>query len=252
MSSKTIKKLLLSLIVVGALASFTVGGTFAVLKGETSNSNDSLASGSLTMDNSVGSGAACHSQSGALNVNTGCTTLFSSGLMYPIPSAAEPPLPASTTYTSTIVTIKNTGTLPATLSTYLAACASSTTTGAPSFSWSAINPCCPGGAFPCTDGLKGSLDFFVQECSAVTLPSTCTSPLAACQWPVSTTTACTFVDDSLGDFNSFHHDNTHYLSLGPIAAGATRYFQIAAAEPSDAVNGLQGQTATLSLYWHEQ
>jgi len=57
MSSKTVKKLLLSLIVVGILGSFTAGGTYALLTGEGSNPNDSIASGTLTMDNTVGAGA---------------------------------------------------------------------------------------------------------------------------------------------------------------------------------------------------
>lgn len=250
MSTRTVKKLLLSLIVVGALGSFTAGGTYALLNGETTNSNESLASGTMTMDNSVNGGAACSSQVGSptANVNTGCTTVFSSGLLYPISNAAEPPLPSSTTYTSGIVSVHNTGSLPGTVSMYLASCTSAATVGA-GYS-GGTNPCCPGGTYPCTDGLKGSLDFFVQECTSAT-GSTCNTPYASCLYPVAAA-ACTFVDDSLGDFNSLHHDNTHYLALGSIAAGATRYFQIAVAEPGDAGNGLQGETATMAFYWHLQ
>lgn len=249
MSSRTVKKLLLSLIIVGVLGSFTARGTYAVLNGETRNPHDSIAAGTMTLDDSVNGGAACSSQLGTSNVNTGCTTVFSSGLLYPISSAAEPPLPSATTYASGIVSVKNTGSLPATLSTYLAACVASQTSGSPSAG--GTNPCCPGGTYPCTDGAKGSLDFFIQECASAT-GSTCNSPLAGCLYPISTSAACTFVDDSLGDFNTSYHDNTHYLSLGPVAAGATRYFQIAVAEPSDAGNGLQGETATMSFYWHMQ
>lgn len=251
MSTRSVKKLLLSLIVVGVLGSFTARGTYAILNGESRNPNESIAAGTLTMDNSVNGGAACSSQAGAptSNVNTGCTTVFSSGLLYPIPSAAEPPLPASSTYASGIVSVHNTGSLAATLSLYLASCVPSQTTGSPAAG--GTNPCCPGSAYPCTDGLKGSLDLFVQECTSAT-GTTCNSPLAKCVYPISTSAACTFVDDSLGDFNSAYHDNTHTLSLGSIAAGATRYFQIAVAEPGDAANGLQGETATMAFYWHMQ
>lgn len=245
MSTRTVKKLLLSLIVVGALGSFTARGTYALLNGEDTNPNGSIAAGTMTMDNSVNGGTACSSQSGAGNVNTGCTTVFSSGMLYPIASAT----PTAGQYTSGIVSITNTGSLPGSLSTYLSACTASQTTGSPSAG--GTNPCCPGGAYPCTDGLKGSLDFFLQECTSAT-GSTCNTPFASCLYPASTSAACTFVDDSLGDFNSFHHDNTHYLPLGTIAAGATRYFQIAVAEPIDAGNGLQGETATMSFYWHMQ
>ena len=172
MRSRSIKKLLLSLIVVGVIGSFTAGGTFAVLNGEGSNPNSQLASGTLLMQNSVFGGAQqpCASQTVSLNVNTGCDALFTSGNLYPIPSAAEPPLPATTTYVYADMTIKNAGTLPGTVSIYMPSCVASTTTGAPSFSWSAINPCCPGGAYPCTDGLKGSLDLFIQEYSTGLAP----------------------------------------------------------------------------------
>ena len=56
MAFTTIKKLLMSAIVVGILASFTVGGTFAIFNGKTKNAG-SIASGSLLMANSVGGGS---------------------------------------------------------------------------------------------------------------------------------------------------------------------------------------------------
>src|SRR5438874_13474498 len=151
MSSKTIKKLLLSLIVVGALGSFTARGTYALLTGEGSNPNDSIASGTLTLTETltpavIGSDTACTSQSGALNVNTGCFAILSSATaMYPIPSAS----PAASTYQSAHLSVQNTGSLPETLRIYMPSCAASATSGAPAFSWTAINPCCPGGSFPC-------------------------------------------------------------------------------------------------------
>jgi hypothetical protein len=254
MSVKTIKKLLLSLIVVGILGSFTVGGTYALLSGESSNPNDSIASGTLVMDNTVGAGTACHSQGGALNINTTCDTLFTSGLLYPIPNAAQPPLPANTTYAFANVTIKNAGTLPATFSIYMPSCTFAVNASAPTFTgWTAINPCCPGttsGALPGGPCTSGSLDFFVQEYTS----SAFTTTMSACVWPVDAANACTLQADSLGSFWAGHHDTTHYLSLGstPLAAGSSRYFQIALAEPSNAANGLQGQTATFSLHWHAQ
>ncbi|HEY5098829.1 MAG TPA: hypothetical protein VII54_02110 [Gaiellaceae bacterium] len=253
MPAKTIKKLLLSLIVMGILGSFTAGGTYALLTGQGSNPNNSIASGSLLMDNTVGAGSACHSQSGALNINTTCDTLFTSGLLYPIPSAAEPPLPASTTYAFANVTIKNSGTLPETFKIYMPSCTYAVNGSFPAVSWAAINPCCPGtasGALPAGPCTSGSLDFIVQEYTS----SAFTTALSACVWPVSIAAACTFQADSFGSFWSGHHDNTHYLSLGstPLAAGSSRYFQIAVAEPTAAANGLQGQTATFSLYWHAE
>jgi len=258
MSPKTVKKLLLSLIVVGILGSFTVGGTFAVLNGEGSNPNDSIASGTLTLTETLTPtnppDTTCLSQNGTLNVNTGCFTILSSAtVMYPIPSAAQPPLPAASTYQSAHISIQNSGTLPETLKLYMPSCTYATTTGAPSPG--GTNPCCPGtasGALPAGPCNAGSLDFFIQETNAPTAPPRTWTNLASCIWPVSAVAACTLSDDQLGGFWALHHDNTHYLSLGTIAAGATRYFQIAVAEPFDAANGLQGETATFALYWHAE
>ena len=253
MSSRTIKKLLLSLIVVGIIGSFTARGTYALLTGEDRNPNSQLASGTLLMDNSVYGGAQqpCSSKTASLNVNTGCDSLFTSGLLYPIPTGQQPPTLSTSTYVYGDVTIKNSGTLPATLSIYMPACNASTTSGYPGgASWTAINPCCPGGSYPCQDGQKGSLDLFIQEYTGgLPAPEGTGTAAATCIWPIQGS-ACTFNADTLGDFNSQHHDNTHYLSLGSIAAGTSRYFRIAVAEPSDAGNGLQGQTATFAIYWH--
>lgn len=286
MSSKTIKKLLLSLIVIGILGSFTARGTYALLNAEGSNPGSSIASGTLTMDNTVGA-STCHSQDGTVTTTppgttsdsnsnitasstvagvttsstTTCATLFSSGQLYPISTAAEPPLPTNTTYAYANVTIKNTGTLPvspltgATLKVYMPSCTYAATSGAPA-NPSAINPCCPGttsGTLPPAPCTTGSLDFFIQEYN-----STFTTPVASCIWPVNAGAACTFQSDSLGTFWAQHDTTTgasptpQYLSLGTIAPGVSRYFQIAVAEPSNASNGLQGQTATFSLIWHEE
>lgn len=270
MSSKTIKKLLLSLIVVGILSSFTARGTFAVLNGETRNANDSNASGTLTLTETwLGSASngsldhVCNSKDVSLNVNTGCFTILTDTTqMFPISSAAEPPLPASNTYETAYVSIQNTGTLPATLKVDMPSCTYAATSGAPTTpapSWSAVNPCCPnttsgvtpGGGNPsCT---TGSLDFFIQETNAPTgSPTRSYTTPSSCVWPASPSAACTFATDSLESFWTAHHDTSSYLSLGNIAAGATRYFQIATAEPSNALQGLQGQTATFALYWHAE
>jgi hypothetical protein len=246
MSSRTIKKLLLSLIVVGILMSFTVGGTFAVLNGRTDNPNQSIASGSMLMDNTVGAAAACHSTSGVSNINTGCTTLFTSGLLYPILSTT----PASTEYASANVTIANVGTLASWLKVYMPNCDASQTTGSPAAG--GTNPCCPGlpSGLPASPNAcpTGSLDFFIQEYTS----SAFTTKTSTCAYPASTSASCSFTNDTLGTFFGLYHDNTDYFTIGTskMAAGTTRYFQVVVAEPINAANTLQGETATFSLYWH--
>lgn len=273
MSSRSIKKLLLSLIVVGVLASFTARGTFAVLNSSTRNPV-SIATGSILMTNSVGGGANCYSDLVAANknVNTGCTQPFSTSTLSPITSST-PPTPPQTTVAYADITITSAGlpvstnsTLPATLMVYMPNCDASNNATVGAYLGGG-NPCCPGDAFgagvlpgsvgACPTTPYHSLDFFIQEYNAGF-----TTANASCIWPINAGTACTFQNDSLGTFWA-QYDVTSaspsplvpkYLSLGSLAAGASRYFQIALAEPSTGtnINGLQGQTATLALIWHEE
>ena len=262
MASKTAKKLLLSVIVVGVLGSFTARGTFAVLNGSTNHANNSISSGSILMANSVGGGPNCYSDLTAANdnVNTSCTQLFSTGPLYPI-AGSTPPTPPQTTVAYADMTISSAGlplaggnptasTLPATLMVTMPNCDASDTTGA-GFT-GGTNPCCPGDAFGAgvlpasvANCPTGSLDFFIQEYTSSAFATT----TGSCAYPAQAS-PCTFQDDTLGGFFGNYHDNTHYFSLGSIAAGATRYFRIGVAEPIDASNGLLGETATLSLDWH--
>ena len=266
MSRRTIKKLLLSLIVVGVIGSFTARSTFAVLNGSTNHPGNSIASGSILMANSVGGGANCYSDLSApnKNVNSSCTQPFSTGLLYPI-TTSTPPTPPQTTVAYADMTITSAGlplvggnptnsTLPATLMMYMPNCDASNNATAGAYHGGA-NPCCPGDAFgagvlpgsvgSCPTTPNPSLDFFIQEYNAGF-----TTAANACVYPANASTPCTFQDDTLGSFFGNYHDISHYFSLGTIAAGATRYFRIGVAEPIDAQNNLQGETATLSLYWH--
>ena len=81
------KKVLLSLLVVGAVGCFTITGTYAVLNTETHNARGSIASGTLTFSDKVNAATACLSINGPAspgNVNSGCDALFTnSTLMYP-------------------------------------------------------------------------------------------------------------------------------------------------------------------------
>lgn len=264
MSSRTIKKLLLSLIVVGILSTFTVGGTYAIFNGQTNNANQTIQSGTMVMTNTVNGGTACYSDAVAINknVNVGCTTLFSTGQLYPI-TTATPPAPPQTTVAYANVAISSAAvdassvainsTLDTTLTAYMPACDASNTTGATVTG--GTNPCCPTDAFgtgvlpgsanPCP---AGSLDFFIQEYTS----STFTTALSSCVFPVSTSTPCAFADDTLGTFFGLYHDSSDTFSLGNLTHGTTRYFRIGVAEPIDAGNGLQGETATLSIVWHMQ
>jgi hypothetical protein len=236
-STRTIKKLLLSVIAVGVIGSVTARSTYALLNSKDSNANTTIQSGTLTFSNTVNAGTACVSQNGTVNVNTACDVLLSAASLWaPISSST----PASTEYSTSKLTIADTGSLPASsLSLYMPSCTASQTAGSPSAG--GTNPCCPGGTFPCA---TGSLDFYIQETDA-------TWTATKCWWPTVANGACSFTDDSLGSFYSSYHANTTYYSLGtgPAAMG-TRYFQIVLAEPVDAGNGLQAEAANFTLHWH--
>lgn len=263
MSTRTIKKLLLSMIVVGILASFTVGGTFAILSGQANNPNSSIASSTLLLSDKIGA-TTCYSNKTAANLNVEtatCATPFSTGLLYPITSTTPPASP-TTAVAYADVTVTSAGLLgagPATTNStvtsklllYMPNC--DATDNATSGAYhGGTNPCCPGDAFgagvlpaspnPCP---TGSLSFFIQEYTS----SAFTTTTGGCTFPVSGS-ACTFTADSLGNFFGLYHDTSDYFSLGTIAPGVSRYFRIGVAEPLNASNNLQGETATMSFVWH--
>lgn len=99
------KKVLLAMMAIAAAAYLGTGGTFATFSADTSNNGDSIASGTLTMDNSVNSGTLCLSANGAVNSNPNCDKVIN------ITNVA----PGVFTSTSTAsVAIRNTGTIDAT------------------------------------------------------------------------------------------------------------------------------------------
>ena len=219
-----LKKALLTALVIGGLGSFTIAGTFAVLSSETSNGKATLASGTLTFGNKVGSASTCFSYGGAAspgNVNAACTALFTSATqLYPnVESAAT-------------VQIVNNGSLDATaLSVYMPTCTNGNTPGAPS----------PGAGNPCA---AGGLQMYVQETDSVGTATKCWYPLVAAG-------ACSWFGDTLSLFVGNYATLTSALALGsgPVH-GATRYFKLGVELPIGASNTLQGRSATFDLTWH--
>jgi len=77
------KKILLALMAVGAAAYFMGDGTFASFSAETSNAGSSIASGTLTMTNTVNGGTTCFSYNGVGNVNPNCSAVLTLGNLAP-------------------------------------------------------------------------------------------------------------------------------------------------------------------------
>jgi hypothetical protein len=216
-----VKKMLLSLIVVGGLGCFTVTGTFALLNSETQNNRGKISSGTLTFSNKVNTGTACYSYGAGTtgNVNSSCTALFqNTTLMYPgVPVTQK-------------VTIANDGSIDGRdLSVYMPSCTMVTSPGAPT----------PGGGNPCAGGAQ----IYIQETdsSFITTPS--------CVFPTTGGT-CLFATDTLAYLASVANTATSAVSLGSGPThGAFRYFVIGMQLPSNASNALQGEEALFTLTW---
>lgn len=222
-STWRLKKILASLLVVGALSSLTVGGTFALLNSQESNATSSIASGTLTFSNKVNVGTACFSYGGPAspgNVNNACDALFTSATQnYP-----------GTPLTQR-VTIANNGSLDASdLSVYMPSCANAVTTGAPT----------PGGGNPCA---AGGAQFYIQETDSSFVATTCRYPTVG--------TTCAFNTNGLFIFAANDNSTASALDLGagPVH-GQSRYFVIGLQLPASASNTLQGQAAQFGLTWH--
>lgn len=216
------KKVLASLIVVGALGCFTITGAYAVLSSETHNARASIASGTLTFSDQVNAATACLTYNGPAspgNVNSSCDALFpSSTLMYPgTPATVH-------------VTIANTGSIDGgALSVYMPSCTAMTSPGAPT----------PGGANPCTTG--GAM-IYIEESNAAFTTHSCLFPSAG--------GACAFAGNTMAYFSGTANNAGSAWSLGTgPAAGTSRYFIVGMQLPSTASNALQGEEALFNLTW---
>lgn len=234
-STRTLKKILLSLMAVGAVSALSVGGTFAILKSEETNAGSTVASGTFTFSNTVGS-STCTSNSGPAspgNENTSCSTLYTTpSLLYPGGSQ-----------TST-VTLTNTGSVSVgDLGVYMASCTKQTSPGAGANA---------GGGDPCsyiTDG-SGNPDgplLAIQETNS-------SGTATYCWWPDDASGACSpslAQDDWFGIVAQYVNTQAGAIDLGAgPAAGAARYFKITVGLPSNADPTLQGEEALFSLTWH--
>jgi hypothetical protein len=220
--TRLVKKVLVSLMVVGGLSCFTISGAFGLLSAETQNSRGQISSGTLTFGNQVSTGTLCTTNGGPAspgNINTACDALFSNAtLMYPgTPATVH-------------VTIANTGSLDGkSLSVYMPSCTAVTSPGAPA-----------GGGNPC--GLGGA-QIYIQEANASWVPQGCVYP--------TTGGACAYTADTLAYLASVTNTaaSAYPLGSGP-AAGTSRYFIVGMQLPATAAQNLQGEEALFNLTWH--
>lgn len=91
MSKKRIKQYLMLLTVVGLVAIAAGGGngTFASFSAETTNANNTFATGTLFLHNTANGGTVCASETGSLNVNSNCDVLFNVSSIKPGATASQ-------------------------------------------------------------------------------------------------------------------------------------------------------------------
>lgn len=250
MARPTLKKLLLSLVVIGVLGSITTGGTYAVFQNDEYNLNSATASGTLTLSNQVGVATACISQNSSGTVASG-TENYNTAESSPASAGCDKYFTTATlnypgTLTQIHVTVKNTGSvvgkklfvfmpiLPGT--TPPVSCSKSTSPSATVI----------GTGDPCS--ATGDL-FYIEEDNSSWVAQKCQYPAGA--------GACSIAGGgTLNDFFTNYYSYTaSALDLGSgltaapaLQAQESRYFTIGIQEGND--NGLQGLTATFSLAWH--
>jgi hypothetical protein len=223
-----LKKILLTMMVLGGVGSTISAGTFASFNAATTNANSSFASGSLVLGRQVESGTVCLSTGGGTtDSNTNTCDLMISPDRVKIGDAA----------TSVKLTINNAGSLTGTLNyNRNGSCASATN-----------NVYWTGG----TGNLCTSTNLTIQE-----YESDWTTKKTACIFPSQPSTVCTTLNDSYAVTTGSRPEDlpTTATSLGTLTAGSSRYFMLSMHLPNNTSGGVisdevQGRLATFALSW---
>jgi hypothetical protein len=231
----TFKKILLSLIVIGALGSVTAHRTYALFTTESVNAGSSAGSGTLTFNTKVGTRTACMSWNGTdkTNKDAGCANSLFDGTTLAWPGQTQ----------TANVTIQNDGSLsPTALKVWMSSCGSVNSTGPPVHL----------GGDPCASGVE----LYIQEKTTNTFAVD-----RQCWFPNANTTCGAY--GTVAAFRA-NYGAAPGLSLfstganaitGPPAKGvpntaSERYFQIGIRFSPTANTNLQGEAITFPLTWH--
>lgn len=271
-STTRLKKILLSLLVIGLLGTVTGKRTYAVLSGDAYNSGSNVSSGTLTFSDLVNgqlitTPGVCKTSNDTHSTRpkVTCTTIFTgSTLSYPGDVA------------TVNVEIQNTGSLSAgALELSMPTCVNSQTTGSGTYYTANVDLCkgicdtttLPAPGTDCTYNgvITGGLQMYVEEtASNFTTPVKCYFPGPDNADPVTSgaqnATDCTstasgaqpWITDSV---QMLAGTTCWNLGSGPNAdyssgTSHSRFFKIGVRLPTNADNRLQGQTASFTLAWH--
>lgn len=217
------KKVLITLLVVGALA--TVGvGTYATFTAQTTNASNTFQTGTIVLSQKVNTGTTCYSTGAASgtftnsNANGACDTVAFATLAKPGDSAAAQ------------FTVKDEGNLGASAMTLqVSGCV---TTDSPNAS----------SVFHGNGDLCPVLGFFIQE-----YDSTFTTANGKCVLPANAGANCSA--SSVASFTTLGTAQNLYTN---VAAGDTHYLKVTLVFPdggAGADNAYQGRVATFNAVW---
>jgi hypothetical protein len=224
-----IKKLLLTLMILGAITSTVSAGTFASFNASTTNPTSTFATGSLVLSNQKSTNTACLSTAGGstnTNTNAGCDQLFSLSVQKPGDSAFVD------------LTLKNEGSINASALKAAASqdCAASNAAG------QSYN----GTGDPCT-----VVQLYIQEYTSIANRTAGITTGGTCHFGGGTASVCSFsATKTINDFDTAYPASLATpLSMGTLNAGVSRYFRIYMTLPSTAGNNVQGRAATFGFTW---
>lgn len=203
----------------GAAAAYTMAGFTA----QTRNPNNVFGSGTLVLSNTKQpAGTTCFSTAGGTtdsNVNNNCDTLINTLVAKPGDSATGR------------VTIKNEGSIAGSAFTvYMNNCATANASGE---------------TYNGTGDFCANTRFYIQEFTSAAYDTP-----SACIYGAATVNTCNFTDNTktLANYASTYPVGSQQ-SLGSLAAGASRYFEIGVNFPSASGNTFQGRAATFDVTW---
>jgi predicted ribosomally synthesized peptide with SipW-like signal peptide len=217
------KKILLSLIVIGLLASLATASTFASFTAQTDNPNNTFSTGTLVLSNTRTGGSTCYSTGGGStdsNSNAGCDTLISASVKKPGDAATQ------------TLKIQNSGSLDASaLKLFSPGCTDANNAE----------------AYHGTGSACGKVQLYIQQYSDAAF----TTPLACLYGGAVVANTCDFSDTTktLGSFAGAYGSSGAALSLGSLAAGNTVFVKVGMMLPNSADNSFQGRKATIDFSW---
>lgn len=228
-----LRKLLLTIMILGATTSTVGAGTFASFNASTTNPTSTFATGSLVLSNQKSTNTACLSTGGGntntntnTNANAACDQLFALTVQKPGDSAFVD------------LTLKNEGSINGSALTAFASqdCAAG---NAPGQTYN-------GTGDPCT-----GVQLYIQEYSSAANRTDDNRTGGTCQFGGGTATSCLFsATKTLNDFDtSYPSTGVGALIMGTLNTGVSRYLRIYLTLPSTAGNDMQGRQATFGFSW---